>query len=320
MPLFMKSILLSISLLFCAVIVSAQNGLFFGHYMFNPTNINPAWVGSQQEAFAAVQFRSQWLGYSTSFDGTGGSPNSQMVTTIVPIRNFFFSSVGLNISNDMLGAGQTNLQIQLPFSYSRNFGESKLHIGLAPALLSQSIGTSQLRPNEPENFGSGEVQIKPNLSAGLFFESSKNWYLGLGVINLLEPGFQYGSLGIQNVESMSFALHWGTYKNLGNGFILNPNMVLRSNLDEFSFDIGGILTVDEKMWGGLAYRNGESIILYLGYNLLPEKTLKVGYSFDLIIQGREGKSATTHEIILKYRLPDLVFGGKKTVKTPRFIF
>lgn len=312
---------IAVFLLMSCVISQAQSNIFFGHYMFNPSYLNPAWVGSQQQAFVALQHRTQWLAYSSSFDPSGGAPSTQMFTGVVPVRNFIFSSLGINISNDNLGP-QNNIQLQLPLSYSISLKRGMLNLGIAPGFLNQVQNFNILRPNEPDPLISGgrEVQTKMNLSSGLFYSSNDDWFVGVGVINLLRPGFDFGQVGLNNKQEISTSLLGGFSFSLNNGLKVTPNVLVRSNFKNFTFDLGGILTISNKMWGGLSYRKNESVILYLGYNLLEENKLKVGYSFDYVFQNQNAKAPTTHEFFLKYALPDLVFGGRKSVKTPRFSY
>lgn len=303
------------------LVSQAQNNFFFGHYMFNPSYLNPSWIGSEQQAFVAFQHRSQWLGYSSSFDGSGGAPNTQMLTGVVPVRNFFISSVGINLSNDNLGP-QSNFQVQVPITYTFELRNGQFHIGIAPGIFSQTQRFNLLRPNEPDPLiqGGREVQTRFNLSSGIYYSSNSGWFVGAGATNLLRPGFDFGESGIDNRQEVSLTAHGGYSMDISSGVKLSPTIMVRSNLSSITFDIGGILTLGDKMWGGLSYRRGESAILYLGYGLMENNRLKVGYSFDYVFQEQEAKAPTSHEIFIRYDLPDLVFGGRKTVKTPRFTF
>ncbi len=316
----MKRLLTIIFCIFLINVCLAQNSFFFGHYMFNPTNLNPAWSGKEASGYVAFQHRSQWAGYTTSFDGSGGAPNTQMITVGVPVRNFPISSVGLNVVNDNLGA-QSNFHAQIPLTFTKKLSNGALHLGIAPGVFSQTQNFNVLRPNEPDPLiqGGRETQTKVNLSSGLIFNSNNNWYIGLGVINMLEPGFDFGS-AIQNTQEISYSLVGGYNIQLSDIIELSPTVLVRTNTVSTTFDLGGILTLNNKMWAGLSYRKSESAIVYLGYKLLSDNRLKVGYSFDYVIQNREAKAGTSHELYLRYDLPDLVFGGRKKVVTPRFSF
>ena len=52
---------------------------------------------------------------------------------------------------------------------------------------------------------------------------------------------------------------------------------------------------------------------------MERNRLKLGFALDLVIQENQAKKATSQEIYLRYDLLDFVFGGKKKIKTPRFI-
>ncbi|MFY0607935.1 MAG: type IX secretion system membrane protein PorP/SprF [Cyclobacteriaceae bacterium] len=317
----MKRLLTIFCCVFIANLAYAQNSFFFGHYMFNPTNLNPSWSGAENTGYVAFQHRSQWAGYATSFDGSGGAPNSQMLTLGVPVRNLPISSLGLNVVTETLGA-LTNFQALLPITYSRQLAKGNLHIGIAPGVFSQTQNFNLFRANDPNDDliqGGREVQTKFNMSAGVLFQSKKNWFLGLGAVNLMQPGFDFGK-SIENKQKISYSLIGGYTLSISEVLEIGPTILIRTNTVSSTFDLGGIMTLNQKMWVGLSYRKSESAIIYLGYKLLQDNRLSVGYSFDYVIQNRDAKAATSHELFLRYDLPDLVLGGRKRVVTPRFSF
>lgn len=319
----MKRIVISIMISMGVFSAKAQNTPFFGHYMFNPTYFNPSWGANESQAFVAFQHKTQWLGYNTSFDGSGGAPSTQMLTSLIPIKNFPLSSVGLNIVNDNLGP-ITNQQVSLPLTYSINLRSGKLGIGVAPMLFSQSVDSDLYRPNEPNDplvpQGGRQTQLGFNLNAGLLYRSNTGWFVGAGVQNITEPGFDFGLVDLDNKVAITYAAHAGHRFVVNPQISISPTLLVRSNLSSYTYDIGAIVTIGERIWSGLSYRRQESSILYLGYSLLENKELKVGYSFDYVFVGQEAKATTSHEIFVRYDLPDLIFGGRKKVKTPRFSF
>ncbi len=320
---FMKRYVIGIMLLTGVYCVKAQNTPFFGHYMFNPTYFNPAWGANEPKAFAAFQYRDQWLGYATTLDGSGGAPSTQMLTAVVPIRDFPLSSIGLNVINDNLGP-LTNLQIGLPMTHTISLANGRIGIGATPMLLSQSLNADLYRPNEPDDpvipVGGTQTQFSFNLNAGVLYQSNSGFFVGVGVQNILEPSFDYGIDGLNNEIARSYAFHAGHRITLSSQLSLSPTVLVRTDLKTTSYDIGAIALIGERVWAGLSYRRQESSILYLGYSLLANKELKIGYSFDYVFVNQEAKAATTHEIFIRYDLPELIFGGRKKVKTPRFSF
>ena len=102
--------------------------------------------------------------------------------------------------------------------------------------------------------------------------------------------------------------------------VINPTIMVRTDLITYTYDISAVATYQERMWGGVAFRRAESLSILLGYSFLEDNKLKAGYSFDYVIKDRDAKQPTSHEVFIRYDLPNLVFGGRKAVKTPRFTF
>lgn len=311
-------IICAIFLLLMASAGVAQNDFFFNHYMFNPSYYNPAWVGTEDQAFVAAHHRSQWVGYDATFD-PGGAPTTQLVSLVVPVKSTL-SGFGVSVSNDKV-ANINYLQARFSVSIKRDFRFGQLSLGLMPAINVQSLDPN-FRPVDP-NDGSipsnKESQLKPNLHAGLYFKSRKEYFVGVSAENILEPGFDFGT-DAENIVPINYLLMGGTSFGLMRELVLNPTIMVRSDLNSYTFDISAIAVYQDRMWGGLAFRRAESLSVLLGYSFLENNKLKAGYSFDYVIKDQNAKQPTSHEVFIRYDLPDLVFGGRKAVKTPRFTF
>ncbi len=306
-------------------LAAGQNDFFFNHYMFNPSYYNPAWVGVERQAFVAGHHRSQWLGYTSTFDGNGGAPSSQLISLVIPAEGKF-SGVGVSLSNDRV-ANVTNMQARFSVSYKKDFRFGQLSFGLMPVLFSQSLDFGRFRSVEPEpGLPEGkESQMRPDLNAGLYFQSNRNYFIGFSVINLLEPSFDFGAQlasgeSFNNQISTNYIISAGTAIGISRDFILKPTTLIRTDFKSYTFELGGIAMYQDKMWGGVSFRRSESVTLLLGYSFLEDNQLRFGYSFDYVVKDREAKQPTSHEIYLRFNLPDLILGGRKAVKTPRFNF
>jgi type IX secretion system PorP/SprF family membrane protein len=318
----MKKLIFAILFVTFSVIANGQNNYFFSHYMFNPSYYNPSWIGVDNNAFLAVNYRNQWTGYSTTFDGNGGAPNTQMLTFVAPVKSKIFSGIGLNVSNDNLGS-VNNFQMKLSASLLFKIKSGEIRLGFQPELFSKTQDFNKLRfgnPADPLNIGSSESQMRPDLSVGAFYSSNDNFYVGASVSSLLRASFDFGSDSLNNQQDRAYTLHGGTTIKLNSDLSLLPSMILRSNLNGWTFDLSAVLMLQNKMWAGLSYRKEEAMIILLGYSFLEDLGLKAGYSFDLILANQEAKEFSSHEIFVRFDLPDLVFGGRKAVKTPRFPF
>lgn len=311
--------LIFIAVLTLSLRAVGQDQLFFNHYMFNPSFYNPAWVGSEPVSSVAFQYRSQWTGYSTNFDGSGGAPNTQLLSLVIPVMNFPVSGVGINVSNDVLGQ-LSNQQVQFTASIDRKLNSGTLRLGVMPGIYSQSIG--QLRFNQPDPLDPGvESQFRPSLTAGLFYQNNRTLSLGFSTVNIIRSSFDFSNEGIKDNRLVrTYILHGSRSISVNDDFTVVPSVIFRSDLTRVTFDLSGMVHFKQKMWGGLSYRMEESLILFLGYSLLKDNVLKVGYSFDYVIHDQEAKQATSNEILVRYNLPNLIFGGRKSIKTPRFAF
>jgi hypothetical protein len=94
--------------------------------------------------------------------------------------------------------------------------------------------------------------------------------------------------------------------------------LVQSDFTKTTINVGGLAYLKDIMWGGLSFRQGESVSLLLGYMLLKDKSLKMGYSLDYIIKDQAAKQPTSHEFMLIYELPANSGAGKKIVRTPRY--
>lgn len=318
----MKSNFIKLCFLFCclsALKTYAQNGYFFNHDRFNPSYFNPAWTGVEGQAFVAAQHRTQWAGYNATFDPEGAL-TTQLVSLVVPVKGKL-SGLGLSISEDQNGPLRT-VEARLSLATSFSLKSGQLHLGIMPALNAAAVNANyrpadqDLDPLIPVG---GQFELKPNLHAGIIFESGRDYFVGASVLNILEPEFAFGTEASNRIR-VEYDLFLGKNFRLSRKLLAKPTVLLRSDLLTYTLELSGILEYQEKMWVGLAYRRSESISLLLGYSFLEDLKLKVGYSFDYVINEREAKEPTSHEIFVKYNLPNLTFGGRKAVKTPRFAF
>jgi len=287
--------------------------------MLNQAYFNPGWIGSEDEAFISFNHRTQWAGYDASLD-PGGSPTTQMVSLTAPVEGRI-SGLGFFFINDRSGP-LTSIQIRTGLSFRKEFQFGRISVGLMPAMNMASVNASYFRFNDPgderipENT---ETQYRPNLHAGILFEPRRNFFLSASVENIVKPTFSFGTTANNSIERNYYFLT-GTERILSRNIMLKPYLLIRSDLSSYSLEVSAIAEYRRKMWGGASYRSSESVTLLLGYSFLDQNKLRVGYSFDFVVRNIDAKETASHEVYLRYNLPNLVFAGKKVVKTPRFSF
>jgi type IX secretion system PorP/SprF family membrane protein len=295
----------------------AQQDPQFTQYMFNNLYLTPAYAGVDGVTQVTFFHRSQWLGYESSF-GDGGAPTTQMINFTTPIFKLH-SGFGFYTTADRLGP-QTNNEIQAMYAYHLGIKDSKLSLGVKLGVYSVTVNGSYYRwihDNDPLIITGKESQIRPDLGIGAFYRAEK-YYAGFAVNHLLRSEFNFGIDSARNALENHMNLTAGYFYEVNFDLKLNPTILVKSDFKEYSFDIGIIATLKDKMWAGLSFRQSEAANVLLGYSFLKEKTLKFGYAIDVIVKDREAKENFSHELMLSYQLPVVVNYGKKVVRTPRY--
>jgi type IX secretion system PorP/SprF family membrane protein len=299
------------------VSLRAQQDPQFTQYMFNNLYLTPAYAGVEGITQVTAMHRSQWLGYQSSF-GDGGAPTTQIINFTTPIYKLR-SGFGFYATSDKLGV-QTNNELQASYAYHLGLKDSKLSFGVKVGAYSQSINWDKYRAIQQDdeflkNKGK-ESQIRPDLGVGVFYRAEK-YYAGLGVNHLTKAEFDFNT-SLRNALSTHMNLTAGYFYEVNFDLKLSPSVLVKTDFKEYSFDFGVIATLKDKMWGGLSFRQSEAANLLLGYSLLKDKSLKLGYSIDIVVKDREAKENFSHEMMLSYQLPNIGQSGKKVVRTPRY--
>ncbi|PRY14830.1 type IX secretion system PorP/SprF family membrane protein [Pontibacter ummariensis] len=300
----------------------------FTHYGFNGIQISPAYAGiTNRPEFLSI-YRYQWLGYDATFDD-GGSPQTLFLAAHTPVR-LLHGGVGLSLMRDRI-ANTTVLSAALSYSYHVNIGETgRLGLGVQGNINNIKKGSYRVidvgDPNVPLN----SSDTKFDIGAGIWYES-ETFYGGGGVTNLLQaeyafesalyefPDTTYSGRGILLGENHIYVTA-GYHLPLTTDITLTPTVLLKHDTETFSFDVGGRVTYLEKYWAGVNYRYEEAVSALVGVSLLEDNALRVGYALDLTTFQEAAKAATSHEVMLSYRLPEPIIRFKPPVRTPRYYF
>ena len=312
-----RKILVLIVLLVAVKPVLGQQDPHFSQYMFNDLYNNPGYSGVMGVTNLSVLFRSQWTGYTGTFD-EGGAPTSFIASFNTPIFRVR-SGAGFYFVNDKIGP-QNNIQFMGSYAYHLGVGNGKLSFGIRAGIFGQSIDFTQYRPvniDDPLLLNGKESQYRPDMGVGIYYKA-ENYYGGISLNHILNTQFDFGSDSLKNALENNLIINGGYRYELNYDIILTPSVLVKTDFVSYSFDISVLGTYREKFWGGLSYRQSEAVVALLGVNLLKDKSLKLGYSFDYVIQAQKAKQATSHELLLSYNMPAVTGGGKKIIRTPRF--
>ncbi len=245
----------------------------------------------------------------------------QALVASIPVEGLI-SGLGLTLLNENLGP-VNSLSLGIPFSLQVGLQSGNLVFGATPGLISRTQRFDLLRfndPGDPLNVGTRQTQTNFNLSAGIAYQYANSILVGVGATNLLEPSFNFGSSELQYEMKRSFNFIAGYRKTVGGNVRIFPSAFILSDLSKFSVDLGSLVYIGEKIWSGVYYRWSEAIILQVGYSLLPQNVLRIGFAFDLVFDQKSADQLTSQEIYVRYNLPEIALGGRKQVKTPRFTY
>lgn len=317
---FLKNLIILLFFFGFSPLMAQQDGQFT-QYMYNGMYYNPAFAGKEGGFRFSALHRSQWQNYSTNL-GQGGAPVTQLITAQGSLdeKNIGY---GLTIVNDQIGA-TGNLEVNLQGSYHKKINRSTISFGAYVGMFSSSINYDELivvnpEPNLP---GAGkESQTNLNFGFGVLFDRG-NYYMGLSSRHLNEPVFDFGDGSYENqLKNHSYLLLGYRFRPIGQ-LSIEPSFLLKSvSFNNFSYDVSVIATHQDKISGGIAFRGEESVSFILGYSILKDNSLKLGYAFDLVIGGVDAKSPTSHELMLRYTLQDMGREVERVIqRTPRFRF
>ncbi len=321
----MKKFTITLFLIVLGLSAEAQQDAQFSQYMFNQFYLNPAVAGSDPRfAHFNLMYRRQWVGYSPTFDD-GGAPNTAVFSYTMPLNNIN-SGIGLFVENDMIGPGSIN-QFKLSYAYHIATKKGRLSLGLSGGFYNSVIDFGRFRFNDtgdPLLEGRGrESQWVPDFGLGVYYTSQK-FFLGVSNSHLLQPVLNYGTEIATNRLEGNYTLLGGMNFDISPSLTLSPSAIVKSNLrNVVSLEGSALLHYQDSYYFGLSFRDvgpTNDAIAMIGANVLKDKSLAIGYAFDLRLNSQAALAATSHEIRLGYRIPAAQRPKRFIIRTPRFRF
>lgn len=297
----------------------SQQDAQFTQYMYNGLFYNPAFAGKDGGYHFSALHRTQWLNYS----GTNGpAPITQLLTASGKLAAYNIG-YGLTFVNDNIGPSN-NQEINLSLAYHKNLRRGVLSFGASGGIFSSTLKYDELvvinpDPNVPVT--GRETQMNINFGAGVIYDRG-NYYVGLSTKHLNEPVFDFGNGALENqLNNHSYLLAGYRIKTFAL-WTFEPSLLIKSvSFNNFSYDVSVMATHNNKISGGFAFRGEESVSMLLGYSILRDNSLRIGYAFDLVFGGLEAKSPTSHEFMMTYNLQPVSREFQKVIqRTPRFRF
>lgn len=304
----MKRNILILVLILSSLLGFSQQDAQFTQYMYNTSNINPAYAGSREVLSIFALHRTQWVGLD-------GAP----ITNNININTSIGSNigVGLGIINDRIGVSDEN-NISVDLSYTIQASENyKLAFGLKASTNILNIAFDKLSyavadPSFETNLNN---KLSPNIGSGVYFYSD-NTYLGLSVPNFLETRHYdrtstINSAKITAQERMHFYFIAGRVFDLSENIQFKPAFLSKIVQGApLQIDASANFMINEKFILGAAYRWTAAASVMAGFQI--NESWLIGYGFDLETTRLKAYNSGSHEIFLRYELP------KQKIVHPRF--
>ncbi len=293
--------------MFCMQELHAQQDPQYTQYMYNHSNINPAYAGSREGVNIFGLYRTQWVGLE-------GAPKTATLSVNTPLGD---SGLGLGVSfvNDHLGVMDDNtFSVDLSYAINLNYNY-KMAFGVKGSANLLDVNYSKLNiynPTDPVAEDDIKNEFTPNIGAGLFLYSDKS-YVGISIPTLLTRS-RYDDNNVKTLrEKMHLYVTGGYVFDLTNEIKFKPaTLVKLEQGSPLQIDLSANFLFVDKFTVGVAYRWDAAISGMVGFQV--SESIMVGYSYDAETTKLARYNSGSHEIFMRFSL----FNGFKRVASPRF--
>lgn len=285
----------------------AQQDPQFTQYMYNPSNVNPAYGASVNHLSVFGIYRNQW-------GGIEGAPKTATLSATAPISSTGLG-IGVHYTNDQIGVmTQNDFAIDLSYAIDLTY-DVQLSFGVKASANLLDVEYSKLHiynPADPISAQDIKGEFTPNIGMGMFLFTSRA-YVGIAVPQLLQK-YSFKDHTVQVLkEKMHFYLTAGYVFDVAEDFKLKPSALVKAVQ-------GAPLQVDaslnamfkQKFTLGVAYRFDASVSALAAFQV--SKGVLIGYSYDAETTKIGQYTGGSHEFFLKFDL----FNSTKRALAPRF--
>ena len=292
----MKKTRIALFAILCTSALWAQQDVQFTQFANNKIFYNPGVTGAGDAICLSAAHRSQWVGFDNA-------PTTQNFSANIPL-NFLHGGLALNFTNDMIGYFQ-DITVGVGYGYQMDLLGGTLGLGLRADFRNKNVTSGVWAPpqtmNDPSLVALGSTSMATDLSFGAYYQQ-ETWYAGLSSTRLLETkdilNATGGSANAQIRGQRHYYFMGGYNLDLGNGIVLQPAAMVKTDLVTTQLDINAAATYNNQIWGGVTYRVYDALAIMAGYQIT--KDLRATYSYDLTTSSLAKSSSGSHEIMMSY--------------------
>lgn len=305
----MKKIFTTLTVALAAItsVSFAQQDPQFTQFMHNKLIYNPGYAGTSEAICANVLYRQQWVNFP-------GAPKTGLLSFDMPIGQLPLA-VGLNVMSDQIGFSKT-LFARLAVSYNRHIGAGVLGIGIDGGILQQQFNGTWITPDGPTNYdaaipaytsgtgtnvatNSGLNKLTYDVGFGAFYSIANKMYVGISSTHLAAQDIK-ASKDVKYALARHYYIVGGYTFDLTQEHAIQPNVKVKSDAASTQLDVNLTYIWNKTLSVGVSYRMQDAIAPMIGYRFLKDKSLRIGYSYDLTTSKIKGYSSGTHEISAGY--------------------
>ena len=292
----MKKNRIALFAILCSSALWAQQDVQFTQFANNKIFYNPGVTGAGDAICLSAAHRSQWVGFDNA-------PTTQNFSANIPL-NFLHGGLALNFTNDMIGYFQ-DITVGVGYGYQMDLAGGTLGLGFRADFRNKNVTSGVWAPpqtmNDPSLVALGSTSMATDLSFGAYYQQ-ETWYAGLSSTRLLETkdilNATGGSANAQIRGQRHYYFMGGYNLDLGNGIVLQPAAMVKTDLVTTQLDINAAATYNNQIWGGVTYRVYDALAIMAGYQIT--KDLRATYSYDLTTSSLAKSSSGSHEIMMSY--------------------
>lgn len=292
----MRKTRLALFAMLCTSAIWAQQDVQFTQFANNKIFYNPGVIGSGDAICLSAAHRSQWVGFENA-------PTTQNFSANVPL-DIIGGGLSVNFTNDLIGFFQ-DITAGVGYGYQASLAGGTLGLGVRVDFRNKNVTSGVWAPpqtmNDPSLVQLGATSMATDLSFGTYYQRD-NWYAGLSSTRLLETKdilTANGGSGNAQIRGQRHYYLMGGYDiDLQNGFVLQPAMMVKTDLVTTQFDLNAAATYNNQIWGGVTYRVYDALSVMAGYQIT--KDLRATYSYDLTTSSLRNSSSGSHEIMMSY--------------------
>ena len=277
-----------------------QSVPMYSQYMYNMTNINPAYSGNRGVPSLAFIWRNQWAGLP-------GAPSSKSITFDMPSENKKMG-YGIQLFDDKYVSVIKRSGINLFYNIKVQVSEhGVLSLGLKGGFYNDSklLTNVNLGPIVAYDyaFSSNVNKFVPLIGAGLYYNDDH--FYAPDAVNFSNTKTYNSDSILYQLNELHYFFTTGYSFDINEDLSIKPSILVKlSSGAPVQFDFNTNFWLKNKVGIGISYRTGESFLGMAEVQVSPQ--FRIGYAYDMAF-----KTPNTSELFLRLEFGQLFPNNKK---------